>query len=270
MKKFLSLGWGVQSFTIAAMVALGELPTVDAAIHADTTHESEHTYAFAAKWTPWLEERGVKIEVARPKKSGVILPLPSTGGATSKVAPPVYTRNESGKVRGQLARQCTGDWKVKPIRRYIRSAIGTRGAAELWLGISTDEVQRAKDSDVKYLLHRYPLLDLGMSRADCVTWLESRGLEVPPKSACHFCPFHNKRHWQEMKRENGSDWRNAVATDELIRHARPGKDGHELFIHASGKPLAEAVVIPEDYGAVQGEMDFDLDNAACDSGHCFM
>jgi hypothetical protein len=31
----ISLGWGVQSFTLAAMVALGELPPVDVAIHAD-------------------------------------------------------------------------------------------------------------------------------------------------------------------------------------------------------------------------------------------
>ena len=33
----LSLGWGVQSWTIAAMAALGELPRFDAALHADAT-----------------------------------------------------------------------------------------------------------------------------------------------------------------------------------------------------------------------------------------
>lgn len=48
----ISLGWGVQSFTLAAMSALGELPAVDVAIHADTTHEASGTYAFAARWTP--------------------------------------------------------------------------------------------------------------------------------------------------------------------------------------------------------------------------
>ena len=32
--KIISLGWGVQSFTLAAMVALGELEPVDFAIHA--------------------------------------------------------------------------------------------------------------------------------------------------------------------------------------------------------------------------------------------
>lgn len=43
----ISLGWGVQSWTLAAMSALNELPRVDAAIHADTTHERGATYLFA-------------------------------------------------------------------------------------------------------------------------------------------------------------------------------------------------------------------------------
>jgi hypothetical protein len=38
--KVLSLGWGIQSFTLAAMVALGELDPLSFAIHADTTHET--------------------------------------------------------------------------------------------------------------------------------------------------------------------------------------------------------------------------------------
>ena len=59
--KVISLGWGVQSFTLAAMAALGETEPVDAAIHADTTHEASGTYEFARQWTPWLEERGVKV-----------------------------------------------------------------------------------------------------------------------------------------------------------------------------------------------------------------
>ena len=37
---YLSLGWGVQSWTIAAMAALEELPPIDLAIHADTGHEA--------------------------------------------------------------------------------------------------------------------------------------------------------------------------------------------------------------------------------------
>ena len=59
--KVLSLGWGVQSWTLAAMSALGELEPVDFAVHADTTWECKQTYEFAERWTFWLEECGVKV-----------------------------------------------------------------------------------------------------------------------------------------------------------------------------------------------------------------
>lgn len=43
--RVLSLGWGVQSWTIAAMMAEGELPMADFAVFADTKHEAAGTYA---------------------------------------------------------------------------------------------------------------------------------------------------------------------------------------------------------------------------------
>jgi hypothetical protein len=263
VKQFISLGWGVQSFTIAAMVALGELPPVDAALHSDTTHESEHTYAFARKMAPWLEERGVKVVTVTPNNAAIVTPL---SGGGNEVHPPVFAYGE--RSAGQTRRQCTRHWKIVPMRRHIRSVLVQGESAEQWIGISVDEIERAKDSDVKYIRHVFPLLDKRMSRADCIQWLQAHDLEVPPKSACHFCPFHSRRHWQEMKRENGSDWQNAVTVDGAIRNAQPDGKGIELFIHRSGLPLSEAVAIPEDFGAVQSE--FDLDNAACDSGHCFI
>ena len=53
---FLSLGWGVQSFTIAAMAVLKEIAPIDLAVHADTGHEAQGTYDHARRWTAWLEE----------------------------------------------------------------------------------------------------------------------------------------------------------------------------------------------------------------------
>ena len=88
----------------------------------------------------------------------------------------------------------------------------------------------------------------------------------PPKSACTFCPYHNKDYWKRMKQAGGADWEEAVAVDEIIRDKGKG-DGSEfkLFVHSSGLPLEEAVKIPEDYGASQLEMDM-----VCDSGVCFV
>ena len=57
----ISSGWGVQSMCMQGMVAFGELEPITAAIHADTGHERQATYEFAARWTPWLEDHGVHI-----------------------------------------------------------------------------------------------------------------------------------------------------------------------------------------------------------------
>lgn len=259
--KAISLGWGVQSFTLAAMSALGELPMVDVAVHSDTQHERESTYTFAAQWGQWLTERGVKVvSVVNEMRGGTLVVI---NGNETPI--PAHTLN-SGKA-GVIRRQCTNHWKVQPIRRYLQT-VRQGQPVELWLGISTDEFHRAKDADVGYITHRYPLLELGMNRADCLNWLEAHNLPSPGKSSCVFCPFLNKRAWQEMKRAGGADWQHAVEVDAAIRNVRlPG----QLFVHPKRLPLPQAVVIPEDTGYSQLEMlASDDQDAECDSGHCFL
>ena len=67
VKIYQANGWGVQSWTILAMVALGELGPIDAAIHADTRHESRLTYEFAARWG-WIRS----VTVQEGKAGGAI------------------------------------------------------------------------------------------------------------------------------------------------------------------------------------------------------
>ncbi len=265
MYKAISLGWGVQSWVMVAMSALGELPPVDVAIHSDTEHERATTYAFAAEWTPWLEERGVRVVTVKNEGRGGT-DVSVTGGKGGKIVIPAFTVDELGN-KGSIRRQCTGHWKINPLRRWLQ-ANRNGEPVELWLGISTDEWQRAKDADVQYITHKFPLLDMGMSRADCLDWLKAHGLPSPGKSSCVFCPFLNKKSWEQMKRENGSDWAEAVRVDKLIRSVRPPG---ELFVHPKAIPLEQAVTIPEDFGYSQLDLLASNDeDAECDSGHCFL
>lgn len=243
--KIISLGWGVQSFTLAVMVAMGDLEPVDYAIHADTTHESKLTYEFAERWTPWLEERGVRVVTVNDAKSA--------DRANNGEMMPVYTAvverggtgiqgylSRNGE-RGQLMRQCTQRWKITPMRRWIAAELARRdltkkpGTVEQWIGISTDEYQRMKPSDVKYITNRCPLIERKMSRNDCRLYLEARGLEIPPRSACVFCPYHSMKEWQHVK-QTPEDWDEAVRVDRAIRKARPPYD---LFVHPARIPLED-------------------------------
>ena len=292
MIKSISLGWGVQSWTMAAMSALGELEKVDLALHSNTTWEREETYEFIETWTPWLEDRGVSVvtvsdyEQARQvasgepdipaftKVSGNIVHIPAhliqneNGGKM----PPLHTTYPTGKKSGMLRRQCTHRWKIWPMRKYLRQMLDERGLSkqagvvEQWLGITVDEIHRAKDSDVKWINHRFPLLEKRMTRQDCIIWLQNHNLPVPPKSSCVFCPYHTRQTFAEMKRANGPDWQIAIEVDEAIRDKRPG---YACYVHPDRIPLTE-VTIAEDFGATQLEMFVNDSDAECDSGYCFL
>ena len=268
---FLSLGWGVQSWTIAAMVALGELPSINMAIHADTGHEASETYAFAARWTPWLGERGVNVVTVRNPETELLKTNAQGSKSKYSIAPPAYTLQLATGEQGQVKRECTDNWKIRPIRRHLRTLLPKRppaGAVDCWQGISLDEWQRMRTSDAKYINNVYPLVDLRMSRGDCVAWLEKHELEVPPKSACVFCPFHSPTTWKKMKQTGGPDWDYAVAADEAIRDVRLA-EGYQAFVHRGLKPLTEAVLIPEDFGAKQMELNMETE-MPCDGGVCFV
>lgn len=221
----ISLGWGVQSTTLAVMSALGDLPPVDVAIHADTRHESKLTYEYAARWTTWLVDRGVMVETVYNDTYANI-----TDNSGSVIIP-AYVNTLDG---GKLSRQCTQKWKRAPMRRYLQEHRGGQ-PVEQWIGISLDEFQRMKPSDVKYITHRWPLIDAKMTRHDCELYLLAHGIEVPPKSACTFCPFHNTAEWRRIKK-TPEDWQEAVSVDRAIRKARPPYD---LFVHPSRKPLED-------------------------------
>lgn len=258
--RVLNLGWGVQSWTLAAMMAAGEMPRADYLVHADTGHEMGATYKFRAAWEPWLGEHGLSVVTVGGKRTDVV----REDWSGSVLIPAFAVDRRTGK-GGQVKRQCTHDWKIAPIRHFVREELRRRGvpvaagAVESWMGISRDEWSRMRDSDVTYIRNVYPLVDRGITRAGCVAWLEGHGLPVPPKSGCTFCPYRSLGRWRDLKRDGGPDWQEAVDVDAAIRDKRAAVS---LYVHPGRRPLAEAVSIPEDFGASQ------LPLEPCDSGYC--
>lgn len=112
--------------------------------------------------------------------------------------------------------------------------------AEMWIGFSTDEIQRVNNRGPAYIVNRHPLLELGMSRVQCLDWLDRRGWATTPKSACIGCPFHGNAMWRGIRDTDPEAWADAVAFDEEFRRD-PGLDG-ELFLHRSLLPLASAPI----------------------------
>lgn len=244
----LSLGAGVQSTTLALLVAEGRLPQVDAAIFADTQWEPAEVMAHLDRLEPILAAVGVPLYrvTVGDLRSDALNP------DHRYCSVPYFVRNPDG-TEGMGRRQCTSEYKLKPIKAKVRELLGyphptpvPRGVwAEQWIGFSTDEIGRVRDSlDVQYARPRHPLLELGMSRKDCRRWLESRGWHDVAKSACVGCPFHGNRQWREMRDHRPAEWADAVAFDEAIRKggARGLPLNGEAFLHRARVPLDQAPI----------------------------
>ncbi|MFG2986164.1 hypothetical protein ACGFYQ_33770 [Streptomyces sp. NPDC048258] len=258
--RILSLGAGVQSTTVALLSAAGHLPRLDAAIFADTGWEPRAVYAHLDR---------LEREVLQP--AGIPLYRVSVGNIRDDAldpehrfaSMPLFIKNRNGG-DGMTRRQCTSEYKLKPIKRKVRQLLGyphptpvPRGLyAEQWIGISRDEIGRAKDSGIQYLRSAFPLLDLdgaadgreGWTRDDCLRYLRANGWETTPKSACIGCPFHGNSQWRRLRDEQPQEWADAVAFDAAIRsgNARGNANGKpllgEAFLHRSRVPLDQAPV----------------------------
>jgi hypothetical protein len=113
--------------------------------------------------------------------------------------------------------------------------------AETWIGFSTDEIVRVSNKgDTRYSRSRHPLLELGMSREQCITYLAYHGWTSVAKSACTFCPYHGNREWRRMRDQDPHSWTHAVEFDAAYR--RGSGLNSERYLHISCLPLSEAPI----------------------------
>ncbi len=238
-KHFLSLGAGVQSSTLALMAAKGEIgPMPDAAIFADTQWEPRKVY----EWLHWLEKQlpfPVIRVTAGSLREDAISKQNTTGGRFASI--PWHITLPDGKP-AMGRRQCTSEYKIQPLIKERRRLLGYKprqripeGACVTYIGISTDEAHRMKPSQERWNVNRWPLIKQGMSRNDCLRWMERNGYPRPPKSSCIGCPFHSDDEWRSIKSDPEA-WADAVEIDRIIREPARGMRGYQ-YMHRSRLPL---------------------------------
>lgn len=287
----LSLGAGVQSTTVLLLACEGRIPPFDVAIFADTMWEPRRVYEHLDRLTEHAAQFGIPVvrvssgnirdDALDPDHRFASMPLyvispcevcgPENGVSPGKVWDlsgevdgKTYHRytgvcprcKGSGKQDGMARRQCTQEYKLKPIKAAVRRRLGyphpipvPKGVyAEVAIGISTDEIGRARDSDVRYMRNVFPLLDLGMSRKDCERYLRANGWASVAKSSCIGCPYHGNRQWRELRDQHPDEWADAVTFDAEIRDgsARANAAGAPLrghmYLHRSRVPLDQAPI----------------------------
>ncbi|MGH3860394.1 hypothetical protein [Actinokineospora sp.] len=263
--RVLNLGAGVQSSTLLLLSAEGRIPRYDLAIFADTGWEPAAVYTHLDR---------IEREVANP--AGIPILRVSVGNirddalnpAKRFASMPLHVRNPDGS-KGMGRRQCTAEYKIRPIQEAVRSLLGApmkdngrpgrvkRGRhVDASIGISRDEFHRAKDSQVSYARHNHPLLWMtgaadgreGWQRSDCIRYLRTRRFGKTPKSACVGCPFRRNAGWRRMRDTDPTSFADAVAFDHAIRVGYPHAtaNGTDLrgnfYLHESLRPLDEAPI----------------------------
>lgn len=260
MVKVISLGLGVQSTALYLMSSLKELPPAKVAIFSDTGKESTATYDYLDYLKKWQKQhRGIDIAVVREKNLYDDLVNKSKSKRFASI--PAFTLNADGKV-GMLRRQCTGDYKIRPVDDYIRDQIyrlpkgARRPQTSVWIGITTDEAERMSIPKERWKVNHYPFLGLTVDsrgnveripwtvprdRNSVMEWYRLKGIPVPPKSSCVFCPYQSDHTWAMRKQHAPEDFQAAVRVDEAIRNSTRQGVKNPVYLHRSCTPLSEVV-----------------------------
>lgn len=257
-----SFGGGVQSTAALVLAVQGKID-YQTFIFANVGNDSEYpaTLAYIAEHSrPYAERHGIEfVEVQRVKRTGEVETIYGRMTRPDSRSLCIPVRMNGNGAPGN--RSCTGDFKIKVIAKWQKQHGATTDAqAVTGLGISLDEFQRMRsDSGIAWQVLDYPLIDLRLSRTDCVRIIQEAGLPVPPKSSCWFCPFHRLEVWQRMKDNEPELFDKAVALERMLNDRAVMIGNDPVWLTRRLIPLDQAI------SGNQSEMTFD-DN--CESGYC--
>lgn len=261
-----SFGGGTQSTAVLVLSAQGILPYTHFVL-ANVGDDSENpdTLDYVQRVArPYAEAHGLHvIEIKRERKPDQSQTLlEDAWNDTGNIPIPVYMTNA-----GPGSRNCTSQWKIKVIERWMRKNAGAtrKNRVPLGVGISVDESHRMRTDDPErepYVFKEYPLIDLYYTRMMCQEVIEQAGLPLAPKSSCWFCPYKRRSEWTKMRSEKPALFAKAVELEQRLvaKRAQVGKD--PAYLTAFNAPLED--VIP-----LSSVNMFDNDDPmACESGYC--
>jgi hypothetical protein len=235
---FVAYGGGVNSTAMLCGWIERGLRPVDAVLFSDTGGERPETYRHVEVVSDWLVSHGYPA----------ITVLQAVNKAGEKV-----TLEDDCRIYERLPSLAYGfkgsslKFKLAPQEKHLNNlaqarAAWARGERVVKLtGFDADEPHRAArrtDADGKYW-YRYPLIEWGWGREECVAAIERAGLSTPPKSACFFCPANTKPEIRQLQREYPDLMERALAMEARANLATVQGLGRRFAWRdlINGKPL---------------------------------
>lgn len=209
-----NFGGGVNGTAMLIEAVRRGEPVPTAILFADTRAERAATYVNLERLEAWLVERGwPPVTVV----DNYVRPDGTSGPHISLEAECLTNQTLPGLAYGH--RGCSRKWKIQPMDRWIAAQPWARDAwsrgekVVRWIGYDAGESHRGLIPEDDKFTYRYPLVEWGMGRAECIAAIRAVGLPVPPKSACFFCPAMTKREVLGLKRERPDLFDRAVAIE---------------------------------------------------------
>jgi hypothetical protein len=254
--QIVSYGGGVNTAALLILNLTGRVENpARVAVFADTGGESPQTYRHIELMSHWAQKHGGEIVVRRR-------PEPLYDFIVNNRGPAIPVRMWPSGAMGR--RICTQDWKIQVINRFLHEEMKAEKATQQ-LGISWDEVHRARPSRAKWLTSRFPLVDLGLTRSDCLRIIAAESLPLPPKSSCFFCPLHRVAWWQYLASYVPELFSRAVALENSILAWREKHGLDPAYLSSRLEPLDQ--VATDSQLPMFDEVE---DVGFCDAGYCFV
>lgn len=257
--RILACGGGQQSSALALMSCENVLqpnkfplvPIYDAILFCDLGGEREWVYEQVNFIRKVCEKVGIPFYILSDKdlKSDYM----NNYGRDRVCTIPFWSIDEYGK-KGKMTRHCTIDYKIVQMQNFIRWKLlgyqkGERTRAsdiqahEMHIGFTFEERQRIFDSKHKLFINKFPMVEMGLIRADNYAYVKERwGLETKG-SACIFCPFHTNYFFLNCKNHCKKDYETLLKFDEMLEVGIPnpkiGVPNNKVFISRSRKRIRD-------------------------------
>jgi len=269
MLKVFSFGGGRQSMAVLVLASQAILK-YDAFLFSNVGNDAENpdTIKYFNEYAlPFAQKHNLNlIEVSRiptkgrnkDKSESLYQNLIFENRRTIEI--PVHMKNGAPGRRA-----CTHEFKIKVVGKWLSKHGATKeNPAITGIGISLDEFQRARNKAYyDWQTLEYPLLDLKLTKDDCIKIIKDSGLPIPPKSACWFCPFHTNEEWIDLRIKKPELFQKAVDLEKTLNERRKMLNRDEIYLTQYGVPLNEAF----DYQLKFFDESVEL---TCDTGHCFV
>lgn len=191
------MAYGMGTNSVAMLVGLMERgEKVDLILSADTGGERPETYEHRDLMSKWCVEHGFpEIISVRKEGNGETL---EENCLRMKMLPSIAYGFKG----------CSLKYKRAPQDKFCNNWMPAKNAWERGekviklIGYDTDEERRAKIQEDEKYVYRYPLIEWGWSREDCIEAIERVGIPLPGKSACFFCPSSKESEILQLKKEH--------------------------------------------------------------------